>query len=328
MFPKALLTRICPIAVAVWLTIPAWIPRHGLAQTSTADPAQPSQGNRKSETTEETFVYLSRGADDEPIALNVAITRFVPRSRSSRIAYVDLVSAIHVADQAYYQELNRRFRDYDAVLYELVAPEGTRVPKGGVPRDSAVSWLQGGMTKILGLTFQLDEVDYTRKNFVHADMTPSEFAKSMEQRGESMLSIMTRIFMQGLSQQATKPGNVDEVKLLAALVSADREHALKVFMAEQFADMEDMMGIFEGSEGSTLVTERNKKAISVLKREMNRGKRRIAIFYGAAHMKDMARQLESEIGLRRAATTWLVAWDLSRGKTPLGNNSGGPAATR
>ncbi len=302
--------------LALWFALP-WSPRDVAAQSPASKSTSPTPKVDSAADAEDTsFILLSRGDDDEPTALKVAITRFVPNSGTSPGVYVDLVSAVHVADRPYYQDLNRRFRDYDAVLYELVAPEGTRVPKGGVERDSAVSWLQGGMTKVLGLTFQLDEVDYTRRNFVHADMTPQEFANSMQQRGESMLGMLTKIFLEGLAQQAKQPGRPDDVKLLAALFSPNREHALKVFMAEQFADMDNLMGVFEGSEGSTLVTERNRKALSVLKREMNRGKRRFAIFYGAAHMKDMAQQLESEFGLQRGNTTWVVAWDLSPDKTP------------
>ena len=38
------------------------------------------------------------------------------------------------------------------------------------------------MTSALGLSFQLDEIDYTRPNLVHADMTPDEFAQSMRDR--------------------------------------------------------------------------------------------------------------------------------------------------
>ncbi len=101
------------------------------------------------------------------------------------------------------------------------------------------------------------------------------------------------------------------MKLLAALISPNREYELKVFMAEQFAEMDNLMGVFGGEDGSTLVTERNKKALSVLKREMDRGKRRFAIFYGAGHMKDLGEQLEQQFGLRRSTTNWVVAWDLT-----------------
>lgn len=275
-----------------------------------AESKRPSKGT-KSEKEKFSFLRLTKDADGEPLALEAAIVRYVPASGEPQGLYVDLVSAIHVADGGYYEDLNKRFRDYDAVLYELVAPEGTRVPKGGVERDSMVSMLQGGMTGVLGLTFQLDEVDYTIKNLIHADMSPEEFSQSMKDRGESAMSIFFRMMAEGFAQQARDPTRINDTKLIAALFSANREHDLKVFMAEQFAELDSMMGVFGGKDGSTLVTERNKKALVVLRREIDGGQRRLAIFYGAGHMTDLGQRLERDFGLRRESVTWIPAWDLS-----------------
>jgi hypothetical protein len=68
------------------------------------------------------------------------------------------------------------------------------------------------------------------------------------------------------------------------------------------------LSAFDGPEGSTLITERNKKALRVLDRELMAGKRRIAIFYGAGHMKDMEDRLINEFKMRRVSATWLTAW--------------------
>lgn len=51
-------------------------------------------------------------------------------------ATVDLIAAIHIGDSEYYEELNSRFKDYDVVLYELIAPEGTRLNRERVRRES------------------------------------------------------------------------------------------------------------------------------------------------------------------------------------------------
>ena len=64
------------------------------------------------------------------------------------------------------------------VLYELVAPEGTKIPKGGGEGSgSFVSTMQKAMKDLLQLEFQLEIVDYTRKNLVHADMSPEQFSR-------------------------------------------------------------------------------------------------------------------------------------------------------
>ena len=44
---------------------------------------------------------------------------------------VDAIGAIHIADKKYYQALNRQFRKYDALCYELVGAKGSRPVKGG-----------------------------------------------------------------------------------------------------------------------------------------------------------------------------------------------------
>ena len=62
----------------------------------------------------------------------------------------------------------------------------------------------------------------------------------------------------------------------------------KLILAEEFADLGGVMAIYEGPNGSTLVTERNKKALDVLRAQLAAGKKRLAIFYGAGHMSDMA----------------------------------------
>jgi hypothetical protein len=90
----------------------------------------------------------------------------------------------------------------------------------------------------------------------------------------------------------------------------NRSLALKRLMAEQFQDMEGSLTAIEGPKGSALISDRNKVALGVLRKQIAAGKKKIAIFYGAAHMPDFDRQLRDQFGLVPVATRWLVAWDL------------------
>ncbi len=83
-------------------------------------------------------------------------------------------------------------------------------------------------------------------------------------------------------------------------------------MAEQMVQSIKLGDAVEGKKGSTLVAERNKKALQVLRREIDAGKKKLAIFYGAAHMPDMSKRLMSEFDLVPASTVWLDAWKLAR----------------
>ena len=213
------------------------------------------------------------------------------------------------------------FKDYDAVLYELVAPPGAKVPRGGGRPTSGVGLMQTGMTNILELTYQLEQVDYTRKNFVHADISPEEFSKSMKKRGESVGQVFFKMLGRAIAQDANGgKSQATQFDMISAMFSKDRAFALKRTMANQFEDMEGAMAVFEGPDGSTIVTVRNQRAIEVLKKEIGKGHKRLAIFYGAAHMPDMGGRLVKELQLKQTAEpTWMMAWDLRQKKKKLNN---------
>ena len=285
----------------------------GFAESPTAPaPVAENKGEVEAEK-RPAFIRVTRDADEEPLSMDTAVVTFAAAAEKNRDVVVDLIGAVHVGDGDYYQKLNKLFETYDVLLYELVAPEGTRVPKGGRKEGgSAIGSLQGGLKSVLDLEFQLEQIDYTKENFVHADMSPDEFAKSMKDRGESVFQIILRAMGQSAAQQATGEQGVSDVELLFALLAKDRAFRLKRIMAKQFENMETAMSIFEGPAGSTIITERNKKCFEVLQKEIDKGHRRIGIFYGAGHLADMEARLVDDFGLKRAAETWLVAWDLNR----------------
>ena len=104
------------------------------------------------------------------------------------------------------------------------------------------------------------------------------------------------------------------------MFSKNRALALKRLFAAQFEDMGGMLSVLEGKDGSTLISERNKVVLKTLAEQVASGKRKLAIFYGAGHMPDLAQRLRDQFGLTPAKTRWLVAWDLTgrRGHQPNG----------
>jgi hypothetical protein len=259
------------------------------------------------------YLRISRGPSGQPLALETAIAKFVsgPQAKYPKVE-VDLVGAVHIATSEYYGELNKRFREYDTVLYELVAEEGTRVTKEQATAGrSPVSALQVGMKDLLELDFQLEKIDYHAKNFQHADMTPAEFAEDMKDRGDSMVQTMFRMMGAGLAMQASGKGG--DAGLLLALVAPDRSRQLRRAMAKQFQELEaTTIGMAAEDGRSTLITERNAKAFKVLAAELAAGKRKIAVFYGAGHLPDMGQKLVQDFGLVSVPEKieYLEAWDL------------------
>lgn len=257
------------------------------------------------------YLRILRDKDENPLALEVAIVRL--GSGKPGGPYVDLIGAVHVGEAGYYKKLNEMFRDYDAVLYELVAPTGTRIPKGGGGRPtSGVGMMQSGMTEMLELTYQLEKIDYTKKNFVHADISPDEFSSSMKKRGESFAQVFFKMLGRAIAQDANG-GKSQETQfdMFAAFFSKDRALAMKRTMAKQFEDMEGAMDVFEGKDGSTIVTVRNERAVNVLEKQVKNGRKKLSIFYGAAHMPDMAERIKNQFGWKTIGETkWMMAWDL------------------
>lgn len=274
-----------------------------------------------------------------PQSLDTSIIRFVPTDEKLAKAgvTVDLIGAIHIGDKAYFQKLDNSFKKYDALLYEMVAEkdEAGGSPKRWKDRDkpeprttggtdsgsgaeeksfeagmTVIGGMQLGAKDMLGLSFQLDGIDYDAPNMVHADMSPEEFAQKMKERGESFFTMFMQLFMEGLAQQrANKQGGASDFALLFAFFSSDRELALKRVMAQQFATT-DILDTLGGEKGSTIITERNLIALEVLREQLAKGKKRIGIFYGAGHLGDMSRRLVSDFGMKFTGEKWVEAWDL------------------
>ena len=275
------------------------------AAEETKNAASPPAKNR---VDIDSFIRVRRDEKKNPVAMETAIVHYVPTDPTRKNPTVDLVAAFHIGEKKYYEDLNNAFEKYDVVLYELVAPPGTRVPKGGGNRDSAVSKVQKFMKDTLELEFQLEQIDYTKRNFVHADMSADDIAKSMSENGESWLGVITRVMTYSMTQQS-KGGDDSMVDLLFVLMSKNRALALKRNIADQL-DWNGMLAALEGPGGSTLVSGRNKIALDVLKKQIAAGKRKIAVFYGGGHMPDMDQRLRADFNLVPAETRWLTAWDM------------------
>ncbi|WP_154224033.1 hypothetical protein [Marinicella rhabdoformis] len=247
--------------------------------------------------------------NDSQHALQMPIVRYQDQQGRS----VDLVAAVHVGDAAYYATLNEKFKNYDAVLFEAVMPENARIQKNTkMSEQGPITMLQHGMKNVLDLTYQMDQVDYSAKNFVHADMTPQEMSKSMADKGESIITMMIKLWRAGVVQQL-KGGSMSNTEMMMALMSGDASHQLKILMAKEMINMDETLGMLEGSEGSTLITERNKKAFKVLRREMLSTKnKRLAVFYGAGHLKDMSQRLINDFEMKPVSIEWIDAWDLKK----------------
>ena len=264
-------------------------------------------------STNDTATQFVRVAEDEqgrPRALQLAVISYVPRHDPGRFS-VDLVSAIHIGDSEYYQELNERFKDYDALLYEMVAPEGAEVPQGRSESGGFVASTQLAMTRALDLSYQLDEIDYAQANFIHADLSAKEFARSMADRGDFYVYFW-RIVYATIEEYARDPLGLKDWQMLMSLMRPDQDDALKIALAYEMTEMDRVFG---DDSDTAIIGARNERAVQVLRQQLAAGVRHIGIFYGAAHMPDLEERL-LELGLVPRRTTWIDAWKLGISTNP------------
>jgi len=256
--------------------------------------------------------FIRVDEDDSAARLQTAVTRYEKDGAS-----VELIGAVHIADKAYYEKLGERFKSYDAVLFEMIGGERLAepakpepAPEAEEPGEKKAADLSGlhkvydMVANFLKLTGQMENIDYTAKNFVHADLTYAEFAAMQKERGESLLGFALKA-----GKSAPEPAKQpDATKLLSAMLSG-KSDLVKLEIVHTLGQGDDQIAAFAGE--SVIISDRNQRCLDVMKRELAAGHRKLAVFYGAAHFPDMEKRL-AEQGFKRVKQEWLTAWDVPK----------------
>jgi hypothetical protein len=275
---------------------------------TTADQRFAEEQLRRMRLANPRFIRVLRNGRGEPETLETSIARYASAGKAT----VDLVSAVHVGDGAYYNKLNEELKKYDVVLYELVAPKDDAVPKPGQPSRNTIGSVQRILRDLLQFEYQLDAIDYGEENFLHADMTPEELSAEMSKRGETPLNMFLKMFerIQKMPAAESKPLGEDDLVLALFRFAKNPSLTLRRAMAGQMDDVEGFVAVFEGETGSSILSGRNDAALKVLREQIDAGKQNIAIFYGAGHMPDLEKKLQEDFGLKFQSERWLPAWEM------------------
>lgn len=288
------------LAVSVWLSACGWI---GAA--------------RAGEPVEDFLNFRRTGSASAQ--LETSVTRFRhPQSQQ----LVSLVAAVHIAEAGYYQQIQEQLDRHDLVLYEMVGGPAPGSPEAAAelqPHDrddegsrlQFISTLQKGMQDLLQLEHQMDQIDYTRGNLRHADLTSRAFSLALQVHG--LFDIDPNALMKGLA-----PAMLDGFGLQAALSTQDDQTVNRVrwVMAQTLsksANQMAMLGVSDIEKPEDLILGiRNDQLWKVLQRSVPERWRRIAIFYGAAHLPDIRRRL-LEQGWVQIEAVWIPAWKIPAG---------------
>ncbi|MCQ2372161.1 MAG: hypothetical protein MJ058_08960 [Akkermansia sp.] len=235
---------------------------------------------------------------------------------------IDLVGAIHIADPSYYADLNTRFATYDKVLYEMV--DGGDLPRmlilkrkvdGNTATDEekaeyeklrgemkerkedsilgfVLNFLYDSISTQMNLQMQSEGIDYGKENFVFADVTQEELSKAMQDSGESWLGLIVKSMI----------SNIGELDLMTLLNPDPKQY--KHMMMEALAKSSQSDSVMEQS---SIVVARNAKCFEVLEGVLkDPAAKRIAIFYGAMHLREMDERLK-KMGYTLQKVEWLNA---------------------
>jgi len=242
---------------------------------------------------------------------------------------IDLVGAVHIADGAYYRDVQRMLEQADVVLYEAVKSKEDGPPEPseeGEEGKSAIRGLQMKLARGLGLQFQIDAINYRRPHFVHADLTveeldggPEEDEGGGDEPGKA-------------GEEGTKPrrrgGLPKELQGLEALVklaeplfagidkpaetpeARKKVRARKKMFGQMLGNATAFLPLLFGKKlNDLLIVRRNAVVLKRLK-EVPAGTRTVAVFYGAGHLPDLERRIVEDLGYRRAGARWLTSWDV------------------
>ena len=224
------------IAISLILTLHAGPPKE-------ADPVTGEQKENKSQ--DKDFIRFKES--ETSASLETASAKYTHKDGTT----VELIGVVHIADKVYYEKLNEKFKHYDALLYEMVGGDPDKpLTKEDLQANKKnpmrfFQLLIGGMMK---LDFQLDHIDYTAKNFVHADMTLKTFQDRQKAKGENLLSLLEKSIEAQEKAASQNKNNFNFASMFKLLNEEGGSNGMKLALGRQFHDIESMIGAMEGQK--------------------------------------------------------------------------------
>lgn len=282
-----------------------------------AEPAAPPPA---AASTKLTFLQTVDGAEGSR-ALQTASVEYRPAKGLGPSIW--LVGVAHLGTKSYYQKIQQRLDLMSVVLYEGV---GLRDVKAGPGAVEGAGGVQQSLAKALGMEFQLDVIDYRRPHFINSDLHVPELKAEVEKRasgtatapdGEPADEMMDQVMdalqgtgmaggalnqMIGLLGSSPQMREMTKVMLVEVLSQAGEFLALAQKVSPEMKDLFDV-----------LLRQRNEIVVRDLRTHLAKLKagERIAVFYGAAHMDEIAETLRKEFGYAPVATQWDTAFSAS-----------------
>lgn len=281
---------------------------------------------------QERYIKALLGLNDTVASAQTAIRHFTPIHGNGPSVY--LVAAIHIGEKSYYKQIQQFLDKQDVVLYEGVkvsrgAAKTKSVRTAGSPTSGAAKrpvGIQKKLSDALNLQFQMEGIHYDRPQFRNSDLDWDSMNALATKAGPD-----TRKLLDELQHSVSGGPNVTRTdQILDKVLSLSASTPFLATMLRRLlvtalcdpAKLRAMAGLKPEESGlpdsaekldSIIVNERNKVVLADLKLLLKTSKkapkptRSIAVFYGAAHMKDIEQHLVSDLGYRTAEVQWITA---------------------
>ncbi len=227
-----------------------------------------------------------------------------------------LIGVAHLGTAEYYQAIQQRLDKQSVVLYEGIGLENLKAGPGQATHEAGI---QAGLAKALGLVFQLDAIDYRRAQFINSDIKADAIAGQIKEKsaatGDGKSDPTFDMLMSALR------GTGESGAMLNSIVSAlgrspEMQETTKALLVEVLGRSDELMGLAQSASPAmrdllaVLLTERNAVVLGDLRKQLAQRKagESVAIFYGAAHMTELAQRLRDDLHYVPAAQDWETAF--------------------
>ena len=176
---------------------------------------------------------------------------------------------------------------------------------------SAEDSLQSELASALRLAFQLEAVDYDHPNWRCSDMAVDQLSRALAEYDIDFDPMSSTLAGTSLPAQIAKL-LLGVLRVADSFVGGAIVDTFKVVLIEMLGDeslTDQALAMYGEGFDEVIVGRRNQVAIDDLRRviEQEPAMRSVAIFYGAAHMRDMADRLRDQLGYQPADDRWLTA---------------------
>lgn len=252
----------------------------------------------------EKFLRVREGNVEQNGALEIG-TALYELPESNRRIY--LVGVVHIAHEAYFQELQHLLDSMDLVLWEGVGG-GEKPSREAVERFDVLFKAQQLLKNLLNLDFQLEKIDYKRSFWRNCDVSANALQASLKEKNLEI--IPNEKIVQSLLGAVFRV--IDPAKIPRDEETARQYRALAAPFLAEMSDPDSMFSKI-GASGlkEVILDERNRYVMESLKKRLAEpGPQRIAIFYGAGHLAGMDKILREEMKAHYRAMHWSAAWKL------------------